>query len=70
MRNTGSDAPGTIRFRCPSCGEDTIRTVQWCSRHASLPCDDCGGFIDLTSEDNQRAIEAARQALKRIASKD
>lgn len=70
MQIRGPDAPGTIRFRCPSCGEHSIRTVAWCSRQASLPCDDCGGFIDLTSVDNQRAIEAARQALKRIASKD
>ena len=69
MRATGSHADHAIWFRCPSCGEHTIRALEWTSRHASLPCDDCGGFIDLTSGENQQAIKGVRQAHGRLESK-
>lgn len=67
MRTTGSDGHQTLRFRCPSCGDDNVRAVEWSSYHASLPCDGCGGFIDLTSEENLGAIQGAQPALNRQA---
>ena len=56
-----------LRIHCTSCGNEVVRALDWCIRHASLPCDGCGGFIDLTTDENLGAIRHAHLTLNRQA---
>lgn len=63
MPSNVSRSPAKVGFRCPTCGEYTVRPLEWSRDHDSLPCEACGGFIDLGSRENRALI--ARQTRRR-----
>lgn len=61
MPSNVSGAPAQVGFRCSTCGEHTICRVDWCKDHDNLPCQACGGFIDLRSPENRTLIARAKR---------
>lgn len=61
MPSNVSGPPAEVGFRCPTCGERTVCAVDWCKDHDNLPCQACGGFIDLRSQENRHLIGLARR---------
>ena len=53
-----------VSFRCPSCGEHTLRPLDWSVKHSSVPCDCCACLIDLETPENRRVIERASGPFK------
>lgn len=52
-----------VSFRCPSCGEHTLRPLEWSVKHSSFPCGYCAGLIELDTPENRDLIKrAAAQA--------
>lgn len=54
-----------VSFRCPSCGEYTLRSLDWSVKHSSLPCDCCACLIDLETSENRKLIEQAGGRLQK-----
>lgn len=52
-----------LAITCPKCGKVTDKPVSWLVNESILPCDGCGGQINLKAGDNRRRIEeVAREA--------
>jgi transcription elongation factor Elf1 len=61
--NSSKDDVQMVSFRCPSCGEHTLRPLDWSVKHSSVPCSCCAGLIELdTPENRDRIKRAAAQA--------
>lgn len=55
-----------VQFRCPTCGDVSARKVEWCQEHTTLPCDSCGAFIDLSTDENRARIAAEAKLRDRL----
>lgn len=53
-----------VSFRCPSCGEHTLRPLDWSVKHSSFPCSYCAGLIELDTPENRDRIKRAATRAK------